>query len=197
MRLQNEERPMKALTTVFFIGLLVVLTSPAGTSTCLAEDLYLIAPADTLEISVYGEQDLVRELIVRPDGKVSFPLVGDIEVSGKTTTQVKAEVEKKVRDYVPDASVTVIVAGLGSLQYYVLGKVANPGAFNLSRPVTALQALATAGGVTTFANEDDILIVRGHGNDTTHVPFNYGAVKNGKKLEQNILLERGDVVLVP
>ena len=188
---------MKAFASIFFMGLLVILTSLAGPATCLAADDYLIAPADTLEISVYGEQNLVRELIVRPDGRVSFPLVGDFEVEGKTTTQIKADLEQKIRDYVPDANVSVIVTGLGSLQYYVIGKVANPGAFNMSRPVSVLQALATAGGVTTFGDEDDILIIRQHGKDTTHIPFNYEAVKKGKNLEQNILLERGDVVLVP
>jgi len=188
---------MKAIVTLFLVGLLVIVTSLARTAACLAAEDYLVASADTLEISVYGEQDLVRELIVRPDGRVSFPLVGDLEVEGKTTTQIKADVEKKIRDYVPDASVSVIVTGLGSLQYYVLGKVVNPGAFNMSRAVSVLQALATAGGMTTFAKEGDILIVRRYGKETTHIPFNYEAVKKGKNLEQNILLERGDVVLVP
>ena len=188
---------MKTWATLFLMAGCIGLASFTWTASCLGEESYLIAPADTLEISVYGEQDLARQLIVRPDGRISFPLVGDLEVSGKTTTQVKADLEKKVRDYVPDASVSVIVMGLGSLQYYVLGKVANPGAFNLSRPVSVLQALATAGGVTTFGKEGGILIVRKHGKDTTHIPFDYEAVKKGKDLEQNILLERGDVVLVP
>jgi polysaccharide biosynthesis/export protein len=188
---------MKSYAAIFFVGLLVILTSLTRTATCLGADNYLVAPADTLEISVYGERDLVRELIVRPDGRVSFPLVGDLEVEGKTTTEIKADLEKKVRDYVPNASVSVIVTGLGSLQYYVIGKVANPGTFNMSRTVSVLQALATAGGVTTFAKEGDILIVRRHGKDTTQIPFDYEAVKKGKNLEQNILLERGDVVLVP
>jgi len=162
-----------------------------------AEDQYLIGQADTLEISIYGEKDLVRELVVRPDGRVSFPLVGDIEVAGKSPTQVKIAVEAKVREFVPDASASVIVTGLGSLQYYVLGKVTKPGSYNMSRPVTVLQALATAGGLATFAKEEEILIIRGEGKETRSMPFNYADVKRGKSLEQNILLERGDVVLVP
>ncbi len=188
---------MKKPVILFSVGVCLALAGLTLPASCPAEESYLIAPADTLEISVYGEQDLVRQLVVRPDGRVSFPLVGDLEVSGKTTTQVKADLEKRVRDYVPDASVSVIVTGLGSLQYYVLGKVANPGAFNLARPVSVLQALATAGGLTTFAKEGGILIIRKHGKETTHIPFDYEAVKKGRELEQNILLERGDVVLVP
>ena len=166
-------------------------------ASCHAEDLYRIAPADSLEISVYGEPELVRELVVRPDGRVSFPLVGDLQVAGKSTGETKALVEKAIRQYIPDASVSVIVTNLGSLQYYVLGKVASPGAFNMSRPVTVLQALATAGGLSTFADEEDILIIRHRGTTILNMPFNYGKVKKGKELEQNIVLERGDVVVVP
>ena len=163
---------------------------------CLAGD-YTIAPADVLEISIWGEEELARQLVVRPDGKVSFPLIGDIEVAGKTTAEVKKLVEKKIRPYIPEASATVIVSQLGSLQYFVIGKVAKPGMFNVSKPLTVLQALAMAGGLTTFANESGISIVRYYGKKTMRIPFNYKEVKQGKNLEQNILLERGDVVLVP
>ena len=158
---------------------------------------YVIAPADVLEISIWGEQELTRQLIVRPDGKVSFPLIGDIAVAGKTTAELKTLVEKKIKAYIPDASATVIVSQLGSLQYYVLGKVAKPGMYNVSRPLSVLQALALAGGLTTFAKENNISIIRYHGKKTIRIPFNYEQVKKGEKLEQNILLERGDVVLVP
>ena len=188
---------MKRFAAVFATTLSALLAGLVWTGLCQAQTDYFIAPADGLEISVYGEQNLQRELVVRPDGKVSFPLVGDVEVTGKTTAQIKAAVEEKVREYVPDANVSVIVTGLGSLQYYVLGKVANPGTFNMSRSVNVLQALSTAGGLTTFAKEKDILIVRGSGKDTQQIRFNYDEIKAGKNLEQNIVLERGDVVLVP
>jgi len=188
---------MKRFAAVFAIGLSALLVDLGWTGMSLAEVEYFIAPADGIEISVYGETNLQRELIVRPDGRVSFPLVGDVEVAGKTTAQIKAAVEGKVREYVPDANVSVIVTGLGSLQYYVLGKVANPGTFNMSRSVNVLQALSTAGGLTTFAKEKDILIVRGSGKETRQIRFNYDEIKESKNLEQNIVLERGDVVLVP
>ncbi len=158
---------------------------------------YTIAPADILEISIWGEKELLRQVVVRPDGKISFPLVGDIKVAGKTTSQVKKEIEEKIREYIPDAIASVIVTQLGSLQYYVVGKVAKPGVYNVSRPITVLQALALAGGLTPFAKEDKILIIRYHGKKTIKIPFNYEEVKKGKHLEQNILLQRGDVVLVP
>lgn len=160
-------------------------------------DDYLIAPGDTLEISVYGEPDLIRELVVRPDGKVSFPLVGDIQTAGKTTSQVKEIVEGKVRTYIPSANATVIVTRLGSLQFYVIGRVNNPGMFNVAKPLSVLEALALAGGPTPFAKEDRILIIRGTGGKTTKIPFNLKDIKEGKHLEQNIVLERQDVVVVP
>lgn len=158
---------------------------------------YLIYPADILEISIYGEAELTRELVVRPDGKVSFPLIGDIKVAGQSTSQVKATVDDKVSAFVPEASATVIVKQLGSLKYFVVGEVGNPGMFGPSNRVTVLQALSLAGGLKTFADESSIKIIRGHGKDTKKIPFDYGEVKKGKHLEQNILLERGDVVVVP
>ncbi len=196
---QRQERGerMKRFAAVFAIGLSALLLGLGWTGLSLAEVDYIISPADGLEISVYGETNLERDLIVRPDGRVSFPLVGDVQVAGKTTAQIKSAVEEKVREYVPDANVSVIVTGLGSLQYYVVGKVANPGTFNMSRAVNVLQALSTAGGLTTFAKEKDILIIRGSGEGTQQIRFNYDEIKSGKSLEQNIVLERGDVVLVP
>lgn len=162
-----------------------------------AED-YKIAPSDVLEITVYGEESLTRdELVVRPDGKVSFPLVGDLEAGGLTTGEVKEIVEQKVREFIPEAMVVVGVKALGSLQYYVIGKVAKPGMYNVSKPLTVLQALALAGGPVTFAKEDKISVVRNNGKETVRLPFNYEDIKKGKDLEQNIVLERGDVVVVP
>jgi polysaccharide export outer membrane protein len=162
-----------------------------------AED-YKIAPSDVLEVSVYGEETVTKgELIVRPDGKISYPMAGDVEVAGLTTAQAKDAIEQRVREYIPGAMITVIVAKLNSLQYYVVGKVAKPGMYNMPNSITVLQALALAGGLTTFADEDDITIVRKQGNEDLRLPFDYKKVKKGKNLDQNILLERGDVILVP
>ena len=188
------------LLRYFFVVFLLVSFSAGWSCTvprqCLAED-YRIAPADVLEISIWGEQELARRLVVRPDGKVSFPLIGDIQVAGKTTSEIKSLVEEKIREYIPEASATVIVSELGSLQYYVIGKVRQPGMFNVSRPLTVLQALALAGGLTTFADEDGISVVRHTKDGEKRFPFDYSAIKKGEKMEQNIELERGDVVVVP
>ncbi|SMC26727.1 polysaccharide export outer membrane protein [Desulfacinum hydrothermale DSM 13146] len=187
------------------VGLWMLLTAvalwaactPAGAQESAPAGDYLIAPGDTLEISVYGEPDLVRELVVRPDGKVSFPLVGDMEVAGKTTAQVKEMVERQVRPFIPSANATAIVTQLGSLQFYVIGRVNKPGMFNVSKPLSVLEALALAGGTTPFAKEDRILIIRGTGKNTTKIRFNLKDIKEGKHLGQNIVLERQDVVVVP
>jgi polysaccharide export outer membrane protein len=159
---------------------------------------YKIGASDVLEITVYGEEGLIRpELVVRPDGKISFPLAGDIQVGGMTTAQAKELLEEKLREYIPGAVAAVSVKMLGSLQYYVVGKVNKPGMFNVSKPVTVLQALALAGGLTIFADEKNIQVVRNQDGKVTNLPFNYKAVKNGRDLEQNIVLERGDTVVVP
>ena len=185
---------LNVIFLVFFATIAGMLLAPLPRAE--ARD-YVIAPADVLEISVWGEKELSRKLVVRPDGKVSFPLIGDIEAAGKTTEELKKLVEKKIRQYIPEASATVIISELGSLQYYVIGKVAKPGMYNVSKTLSVLQALALAGGLTTFAKENNISIIRYYGKKTIRIPFDYEQVKKGENLEQNILLERGDVVLVP
>ena len=174
--------------------LLAFLTVPAGV---FADD-YKIAPSDVLELTIFGEETLTKtDLIVRPDGKVSFPLVGDVEVGGLATSEVKEIVEQRVREFVPGAIAAIGVMQLGSLQYYVVGKVAKPGMYNVSKPLTILQLLSLAGGMTTFAEEKKIAVVRNRVDSTIRIPFNYKEIKKGENLEQNILLERGDVLVVP
>ena len=147
---------------------------------------------------MYGEEGLKnQELVVRPDGKVTFPLAGDLEVGGLSTAQAKEVLEKKLHEFIPEAVAVVGVQQLGSLQYYVVGKVNKPGMFNVSKPVTVLQALALAGGLTIFADEKNIQIVRNKEGKVTNLLFNYKEVKNGRHLDQNIVLERGDTVVVP
>ncbi len=186
----------KIYFAILFSSLFILCLSLKFNSKLYAES-YTIAPGDVIEISIWGEPDLKRELVVAPDGNVSFPLIGDIKVAGKTTSQVKKEVEKKIKEYIPSANASVIITQLGSLQFYVIGKVAKPGMFNVGKPLTVLQALALAGGLTPFADEKNILIIRSYGKNTIKIHFNYKEIKKGKHLEQNILLKRGDVVLVP
>ena len=183
------------------IGLLswVGLLGPEGAFSQEAWTLkdYSIHPSDVLEISVYGEAELTRKLVVRPDGKISFPLIGDVKVAGHSTEQVREVLNEKISTFIPDVSSTVIVEQLASLKYSVLGEVASPGMFTVSSQMTVLQALSLAGGLNTFADENSIRIIRGYGKYTKAISFDYSQVKRGKHLEQNILLQRGDVVLVP
>lgn len=184
----------------FFLCLLLIACFGTGLVWAQGERIsedYVIHSSDVVEISIYGEDELTRKLVVRPDGKVSFPLIGDIGVAGHSTSEVKAIIDKKISDYIPEASSTVIIDQLGSLKYYVVGEVAKPGMFNIPSSLTVLQALSLAGGLKTFADEDSIIIIRGYGKITNKIPFDYSQVKKGKHLEQNILLNRGDVVLVP
>ena len=192
------------MKSLWFCLALLLLFASFGTNLALAQEQeadisedYVIHPSDVLEISVYGENELIRKLVVRPDGKVSFPLVGDIKVAGHSTSEVKTIIDKKVSAYIPEASSTIIIDQLGSLKYYVVGEVARPGMFNVPSQLTVLQALSLAGGLKTFADEDSIIIIRGYGKDTSKILFDYSQIKKGKHLEQNILLDRGDVVLVP
>lgn len=182
------------LAAVLTTGLLNIWTRTAW----CGDEEYIIAPADVLEISIWGEPDLKRDqLVVRQDGKISFPLIGDLDVAGKTTEQVKQMIEANILPYVPQANATVIVSASGSLRFYVMGKVARPGMYQDASGTNVLQALSIAGGLTSFANENGITVMRTVGDKTVCFPFRYSDIKKGKKLEQNIKLQRGDVVLVP
>jgi polysaccharide export outer membrane protein len=161
-----------------------------------ASDFYL-GPEDVLEISVWRDEALSRQVIVRPDGKISFPLVGDMTAQGKTVDELRKDVEEKIKAYVPDTPVTVMVVKLGSPKVYVVGKVARPGVYLMGQPLTVMQALAMGGGTVTFADTEDILVIRKEKGQQTTYKFDYGKVSSGKDLDQNIWLKPGDTVVVP
>lgn len=158
---------------------------------------YRIGPEDELFISVWKEPELQRKVLVRPDGGISFPLAGDLQVAGKTVKQVEQELAERIRKYIPEAVVTVTVDKVSGYTIFVLGKVKNPGQYRLGRYVDVIQALTLAGGVTTFADENDIKVIRRVNGKPVVFPFDYSAIKRGQKLEQNITLQSGDVVVVP
>ena len=159
---------------------------------------YRIGPEDVLMISVWKEDELQREVLVRPDGGISFPLAGDVAVAGKTTQQVELEITRKIRRYIPDAVVTVSVKTISGYTIYVNGKVNNPGKFTLGRYVDVVQALTLAGGLSPFAKEGSILVQRRDPRGRIIVfPFNYKEIRKGKNLQQNIILQSGDVIVVP
>jgi polysaccharide export outer membrane protein len=161
------------------------------------EQGYLIGPGDVLEISVWKDEALTRTCVVRPDGFISFPLIGDFSVSGKTVRELKSIMESKLKRYVPELVLFIDVKQINSLVVYVIGKVNSPGRFLLGVDVNVLQALATAGGLNIFAKGNKIEIIRQGNDETTIFPFDYDQVVDGKRLEQNIHLRRGDVIVVP
>jgi polysaccharide export outer membrane protein len=158
---------------------------------------YTIGPGDSLEISVWRDESLSREVTVPPDGVISFPLIGDINTAGITVDGLRKIVTQKLGDFVPDATVTVILKNFNSLRAYVIGKVKNAGVFSITLDTTVMQILSMAGGLNPYAAEDKIHVLRQVKSGTVKIPFSYGDVLKGRNLDQNIILQRGDVVVVP
>ncbi|MDL1956554.1 MAG: polysaccharide export protein [Candidatus Desulfofervidus auxilii] len=158
---------------------------------------FVLGPEDVLEISVWKDEALTKQVIVRPDGKINFPLVGEIQAAGKTVEEVKKEITEKLKEYISDPVVTVMLIGINSYKIYIVGKVNKPGAYTLGRRINVMQALAMAGGFSPFADLDNISILRQEGGKQIRIKFDYKAVSKGKKLEQNIFLKSGDVIVVP
>lgn len=161
------------------------------------EDSYKIQPGDVLEISVWKEESLLRQVLVRPDGGLSFPLVGNIQAAGKSVEVLQAEVADRLTKYIPDPVVTVSTHQLNGNKIYVIGKVARPGEFVASRYMDIVQALSVAGGMTPYAASNKVKVLRRENGKLTSIPFRYGDIEKGEDLEQNIILQSGDVVLVP
>lgn len=173
---------------------------PPGVSSRVADvdsSTYRVGPEDLLEISVWREDALKKEVLVRPDGGISYPLIGDVQAAGKTALEIRDEVAKRLEKFIPDAAVSVTLLKTGSQRIYVLGKVNKPGEFPVGRYVDVLQALSMAGGLTPFADSNDIRVIRRDGARQVVLPFEYVRVVRGEKLEQNVQLRAGDVVVVP
>ena len=158
---------------------------------------YIVKPGDTLLISVWKEEDLQQEVLIRPDGGFSFPLAGDMSAAGKDVDMISREVSARLERYIPDLVVTVAVTAINGNKIYVLGQVNNPGTFVMNPRIDVMQALSMAGGTTAFAELNDIKILRRTANGQTVLPFRYNDVARGRNVEQNIMLNSGDVVVVP
>jgi polysaccharide export outer membrane protein len=161
------------------------------------EQPYAVQPGDVLQISVWKEDALQTEALVRPDGRLSFPLAGDVEAAGRPVSEIRKSIEERLQKYIPDPVVTVAVKGAAGNRVYVLGKVNHPGDFLLSGPLDVMQALSLAGGATVYADTNGIRILRRDGDKQVALRFHYGDVQKGRRLEQNILLRNGDTVVVP
>jgi polysaccharide biosynthesis/export protein len=158
---------------------------------------YLLGPEDVVSVSVWKDEHLTKEVVVRPDGMVSFPLVGDVAAAGRTVEDLRLDITKRLSRFIPSPHVSVSLTKLLSYRIYVLGRVTKPGEFTVGHHTDVLQALSLAGGLTPFAAENDIKIMRRVNGEELVFEFRYGDAKKGKDLKQNILLQRGDVVMVP
>ena len=161
------------------------------------DDSYKVQPGDVLLISVWGEENLQGEVLVRPDGGISFPLFGDISARDQSVVDLQVKIAARLERYISDPLVTVSIAQVLGNKVYVIGQVNNPGVFVVNPQVDVLQALSMAGGTTAFADLSDIKILRRTGERQQALRFRYNDVIKGRNLEQNILLESGDVVIVP
>lgn len=158
---------------------------------------YVIGPEDVLDINVWKEPDVSRLVPVRPDGRISLPLINDVQAGGLSPQQLAALVTEKLRKYFNEPQVTVIVTAINSQRVFVVGEVIRAGAFPLIPGMTVLQALSSAGGFTTFADVKKIHVMRLQDGKHIELPFNYRDVLRGDNPEQNIKLEPGDTVVVP
>jgi polysaccharide export outer membrane protein len=191
----------KSLFLVFFLTLPLLFQVNAARATetpSVPSELdYIIAAGDILDVSVWKNEALTKTLTVLPDGKINFPLVGELVAGGKTVAQLKRELENRISQYVPQPVITVIVQQVNSMLIYVLGKVNDPGRFILGNNINVLQALAVAGGLNPFADRNKIKIFREEAGKTTIFDFEYDAASKGEDLTQNIHLKRGDIIIVP
>jgi polysaccharide export outer membrane protein len=157
---------------------------------------YVIGVDDVLNVVFWREKDLSGEVVVRPDGKISLPMINDVPAVGLTPEQLAKQVEQAATKYVRDPGATVIVKEIRSRKIYVVGEVAKPGTFPLANEMTVLQAIAEAGGLLEHASKDDIVIVRRQGAAEQRLKFNYKDVLRGKNTEQNVKLLPSDTILV-
>ena len=182
---------------IFFSILLFSLGLAINADASESESKYRFKPGDEIEISVWKDESLSRQIIVPPDGFIAFPLIGDINVNNLTVPGLRKIVTERLSEYVPDATVTVILLKISETKAYVIGKVNKPGEFIITPNTNVMQILSMAGGLNPFASAGNTIILRRHQNSVMKIPFDYKQVEKGKNLEQNIILKKGDVVVVP
>jgi polysaccharide export outer membrane protein len=179
-------------------GFLLALLSCAGATAVVAQEAaYSVKPGDLLQVAVWKEPELQRPVLVRPDGAFSFPLAGEVDARGKSVSDLQKLLTERLRKYISDPVVTVSVQEVRGNKVYVIGQVNKPGEFIVNPSVDVMQALSMAGGGTAFASLGNIVVLRRKSGQQTAIPFKYTEVLKGRELEQNIMLEAGDVVVVP
>jgi polysaccharide biosynthesis/export protein len=158
---------------------------------------YLIGSGDVLEVLVWKEENLTREVFVRLDGKITFPLLDDIQAAGRTPLQLKHNIQEKLAEFVESPSVTVTLKASGSQKFYILGEVARTGEYPLVKDLTVLQAFALAGGFTEWASKKEILLFRDENGTQKTIRINYKEIANAKDFSQNVPIKANDTIIVP
>mgnify|MGYP000664854304 CR=1 FL=1 len=181
-----------------FFGMLIAVVALLGAAPSRAQEAaYSVKPGDLLQVSVWKEPELQQPVLVRPDGAFSFPLAGEVDARGKSIADLQKLLTERLRKYISDPVVTVSVQEVRGNKVYVIGQVNKPGEFIVNPSVDVMQALSMAGGGTAFASLGNIVVLRRKSGQQTAIPFKYTEVLKGRELEQNIMLEAGDVVVVP
>jgi polysaccharide export outer membrane protein len=187
----------RALVILVLCGTAATADPQTPTKTADLAAGYKLQPGDLLQVVVWKETDLQSDVLVRPDGGISFPLAGDMPAAGLTTDELRERLQERVRRLIPEAVVTVSVKAPNGNRVFVIGKVNRPGDFPLLRPTDVMQALSLAGGATPFASTDRIRVLHRDGTHQTSIRFRYSQVVKGRNLDQNVLLQSGDTVVVP
>jgi polysaccharide export outer membrane protein len=204
-------RKIGVVTSAVLLSMVTVLASPqaqdknqgdasasaAPKTSATADPNYVIGAQDVVDVTVWKEAELTRSVPVRPDGKISLPLLNDVQAAGLTPQQLSAQITTELKKYITDPQVTVIVTTINSQRIYILGEVNHAGAYPLLPGMMAVQALSSAGGFTPFASVKKIYILRMEDGKQVKYPLNYKEVIAGKAPQENIVLKAGDTVVVP
>jgi len=170
----------------------------AGVSAAKPHDnSFVIGNDDVLAINVWKEPDISRSIPVRSDGKISLPLVGEVQAAGLTPLKLEKDIASKLKNYISEPEVTVMVQQVNSQKFNILGQVARPGSYVIANSTTVLDAIALAGGFRDFAKQKSMYVLRQGGAGDSRIPFNYKDVSQGKNMSQNIKLQPGDTIIVP
>ena len=162
-----------------------------------ADEKYQLGPEDLITVLVWKNEALSRQVSVRPDGWISLPLIGDVKAAGLTAMQLKETVAERLKEFVADPNVTVLVDDIRNFKVFIIGEVNRPGAYQLKSDTTVIQALALAGGFTQFASRTKVMVLRKEGGKEERIRFNYNEVASGSDSAKNLLLKPGDTIIVP
>lgn len=187
------------MNKILFFALFLMLTCIKTDLVLAADkpDIYQLRQGDIVMISVWREDTLQRQVVVLPDGSITFPLIGRVEVAGLSTPEVEQRISLKLKVYFPEPIVSVVIIGIDGHRAYVTGKVLRPGPLIISGPITVLQAISLVGGFDKFADESGVKVIRAKPDGQEILPVNYKDIISGKNMSTNILLKAGDTLVVP